>query len=465
MLRDNASTLRSLIAFFDVVAAIGIFLGINFSDATGFGSEPEPLFLIALLNAAAWPIALNSYGLYTSYRLLPLLPAVVGMLRAGVAVALVTLTGAFVFSAPFSPATTLACLAAQCVVLGGPRLLAMVGLRVLRQRGRNYRNLIILGSGARALEIAHGVRKHPEWGLRLVGFVDVDERPRDARVPERLFHPIAELPELLRQEVIDEVVVTLPRSLFGSLDFVASCCANIGVPVTILSDFFGEELPAPRPTRFGPHPALSFAPVHHSRGRLAVKRGLDVVLSGVLVVLTAPLAVAAAVAIRLDSPGPIVYRQVRCGLRGRRFELLKLRTMCADAEERRPALEDLNEMEGPVFKIRNDPRVTRVGRVVRRWSIDELPQLWNVLKGEMSLVGPRPPVPDEVSRYEMAERRRLSMRPGLTCSWQVGGRNDIKSFSDWVKLDLEYIDNWSLWEDMKLMARTVPTVVLRRGAS
>jgi exopolysaccharide biosynthesis polyprenyl glycosylphosphotransferase len=195
-----------------------------------------------------------------------------------------------------------------------------------------------------------------------------------------------------------------------------------------------------------------------------VKRAIDLTVAGTLLVLAAPALAVAGALIKLTSPGPVLFRQVRCGLYGRPFHMLKLRTMHQDAEQRRKDLEHLNEATGPVFKIRNDPRVTTVGRFLRRWSIDELPQLLNVIRGDMSLVGPRPPIPAEVAQYETFQRRRLSMRPGLTCLWQVNGRSDI-GFERWVELDLEYIDAWSLGHDFKILARTVPAVLRGKGAT
>jgi lipopolysaccharide/colanic/teichoic acid biosynthesis glycosyltransferase len=188
----------------------------------------------------------------------------------------------------------------------------------------------------------------------------------------------------------------------------------------MLSDVFGDLMPRPRAAEFGAHPALTFGVVHHSRSALWFKRVIDVLFASTLLVITAPVLALAALAIKLDSPGPVLFRQKRCGLNGRVFDVLKLRSMSADAEKRRGELIELNEMDGPVFKIRNDPRVTRVGRWLRRLSIDEVPQLWNVLRGEMSVVGPRPPVPSEVAKYEAWQRRRLSVRPGLTCICRNG---------------------------------------------
>ena len=244
---------------------------------------------------------------------------------------------------------------------------------------------------------------------------------------------------------------------------VVDACAMAGVPITLLSDVFGDFLPAPRVTRFGALPALSFAPVHHNPVKIFIKRAIDVVGAALLLVMILPVLTVAGIAIRMGSRGPIFFRQVRCGMNGRQFVMHKLRTMYVDAEERKQDLATQNEMDGPVFKMKNDPRITPVGRFLRRFSIDELPQIWDVLWGRMSLVGPRPSLPSEVGSYKTFQRRRLSMRPGLTCLWQVSGRNKI-GFDDWVRLDLEYIDTWSLRNDLKILVRTIPAVVSGSGS-
>ena len=195
-----------------------------------------------------------------------------------------------------------------------------------------------------------------------------------------------------------------------------------------------------------------------------MKRSIDVLGAAGALLVSAPVLALAAIAIKLDDGGPIFFSQTRCGLYGRRFSMIKLRTMCVDAEERKDDLVEMNEMDGPVFKVKLDPRITRVGAFLRKYSLDELPQFWNVLNGDMSMVGPRPTVPEEVLYYEISERRRLSMRPGITCIWQVGGRNEV-GFEEWVKLDLQYIDHWSLALDAKILAQTVPAVLMARGAS
>jgi exopolysaccharide biosynthesis polyprenyl glycosylphosphotransferase len=293
--------------------------------------------------------------------------------------------------------------------------------------------------------------------------MDEQDTPHDPRIPASRVHKFLDLNDVIREQVVDEVIIACPRSMLGSIGPVVAVCATAGIPMTLLSDLYGDYLPPPRVTHFGSLAALSFAPVHHRRAKLWVKRRLDVIGSATLLAVSSPLIAIAAMLIKLDSKGPVFFPQTRCGKHGRTFRIRKLRTLQSDAEELKAGLMKLNEMDGPVFKIREDPRITRVGRLLWRWSIDELPQCWNVLVGDMSLVGPRPPVPSEVDGYETFDRRRLSMRPGITCLWQVNGRNKI-GFADWVKLDLEYIDGWSLWLNLRIMFRTLPAIFRGTGA-
>jgi exopolysaccharide biosynthesis polyprenyl glycosylphosphotransferase len=215
---------------------------------------------------------------------------------------------------------------------------------------------------------------------------------------------------------------------------------------------------------FDGFPLLSFSTTPTNEALLFVRRILDIILAGFILVIFGPLVMLpAAILIKLTSSGPVFFKQTRCGLNGRQFVMYKFRSMVTNAEQLRVELEGLNEMDGPVFKSSRDPRITGVGKIIRRRSIDELPQIFNVLRGDMSLVGPRPPLPAEVAKYERWQRRRLSMKPGMTCLWQISGRNEV-SFDDWMKLDLTYIDNWSLLLDLKILLKTVPVVLLGRGA-
>ncbi len=219
-----------------------------------------------------------------------------------------------------------------------------------------------------------------------------------------------------------------------------------------------------RQTDFYGFPLLEFETFSAKQWQLFFKRVIDILLSLTLLLLFSPLIIVAIIAIKLESKGPVLFSQVRSGLNGRKFKLYKFRTMVVGAEMKKRELEKMNEMDGPVFKIRHDPRITRVGAILRKTSIDEIPQLINVLKGDMSIVGPRPPLPVEVELYKMWQRRRLSLKPGLTCIWQVSGRNRIQ-FEKWMEMDLEYIDKWSLWLDFKILFKTVFVVLFGYGAS
>jgi exopolysaccharide biosynthesis polyprenyl glycosylphosphotransferase len=422
---------------------------------------------------ALLPLALAiSLGWAVGYRIADLLPWKRGtdvppglrVAMAGYGITLMISSGVeYATNAPVWGWLTVVAATAQLVVLGGLRVL-LVQLTRAVERQRHTRNVLIAGSGPRALYVEEVIGRHPEWNMRIVGFVDRGKLAEGPSVEAHRIYPLDSIRELLRDQVIDEVIIACPRSKLEEMTGVVDAATDAGVPITLLSDLFGDLLPAPRVLRFGTLPALAFAPVYHSPAGLAVKRVIDVVGAAIGLVLGLPVLAAAAAAIKLDSPGPVLFLQTRCTRYGRPFVMPKLRTMVSDAPARRQELAARNEMDGPVFKIKRDPRVTRVGRLLRRYSIDEMPQLWSVLKGDMSLVGPRPPLPDEVASYQTFERRRLSMRPGLTCLWQVSGRNEI-GFDDWVRMDLEYIDTWSIWNDVKIMLRTIPAVLSGSGAS
>jgi exopolysaccharide biosynthesis polyprenyl glycosylphosphotransferase len=467
LLKAQSQRLRFLLATADVaLSGIVFLLVLSLAGApSGTGdSRIWSLVALGLIACLAWPITLENLNLYVSRRGQELFGVVSDLLIAG-AVSIVLLgAGAFLFRAPVSPIFPLLCGLGQLVALGSTRLTILAGLRWLRRRGKNFRRVLVIGSGPRARYVQRAIEKHPDWGLRLIGFVDDGDVPADDRIDTEKVHKLIEIPSLLRDNVIDEVIVACPRGMLSLIGPAVDACGKVGVPITLLSDLFGDYLPPPQVTRFDSLAALSFAPVHHSRNKLVVKRVIDLIGASVGLVLAAPVILGAAIAIRWDSEGPVFFSQTRCGHNGRRFRCWKLRTMCADAEEKQKELAHLNEMDGPPFKMKEDPRVTRIGRVLRRWSLDELPQLWNVLIADMSIVGPRPPTPKEVAEYGEGDRRRISMRPGLTCLWQINGRNGINEFQEWVKLDLAYIDSWSLSNDFRIMLRTIPAVFRRSGA-
>jgi exopolysaccharide biosynthesis polyprenyl glycosylphosphotransferase len=274
---------------------------------------------------------------------------------------------------------------------------------------------------------------------------------------------IEDLKKIVEDEVIDEVIFTVPIDDMPKCEQYISWCEEVGVAVHMKLDFIKTVVARTYPTNWDGLPMLTISATPQDPLRLLIKRTIDVAIASIALLVLSPVLIISAMLVKLTSKGPLIFKQRRVGLNGRQFMLYKFRSMYSDAEERKKELEALNEASGPVFKIRHDPRITPVGRSMRKYSIDELPQLWNVLRGDMSLVGPRPPVPEEVTKYERWQRRRLSMKPGITCLWQVSGRSQI-GFEEWMQLDLEYIDNWSLKLDAVILLRTMPAVILARGA-
>ncbi|MCL4126572.1 UNVERIFIED_CONTAM: hypothetical protein GTU68_048259 [Idotea baltica] len=301
--------------------------------------------------------------------------------------------------------------------------------------------------------------KNSELGVRVVGFIQSEDTFEHTSKVYDLAARIVASPRTferaLKRHAVDEVLFTDITPHISVVQELANIAAEEGVRVSLAADFFSLQIVGSEVSLVGNIPLVHYhlSPATHQSGALIFKRIIDVVVSIIALVLISPLLLAVCFAIRFESRGPILYRQRRVGLNGRTFMMLKFRSMIYE-----------NEMSGPVFKLKRDPRVTTVGKFIRRFSIDELPQLVNVLRGDMSLVGPRPPIPEEVDCYLRKQRRRLSMRPGLTCTWQVSGRNEIPSFEEWAKLDLAYIDSWSLWNDFKLLLRTIPAVIFGSGA-
>jgi exopolysaccharide biosynthesis polyprenyl glycosylphosphotransferase len=327
--------------------------------------------------------------------------------------------------------------------------------------------VMVVGTGARAIRMAGALERSVEYGVRLRGFLSEkggpetpSEIPLGAIYPVR---PVAELPAILRQHVVDEIVFAVGSESLADLEEVFLLCDEEGVRTRVAVDFFPHVNSTVSLDRFGATPLLTFSAAPYDEIRLLIKRTMDVALAAAGLVALAPFMALVAALVRLTSPGPAIFRQVRCGLNGRRFLFYKFRSMCENAEELKPAMAHLNTRE-TAFKIPDDPRLTPVGRYLRKFSIDELPQLWNVLRGDMSLLGPRPAVPSEVERYQRWQRRRLRMRPGLTCLWAVSGR-DAVDFETWMKMDMQYIDNWSLALDWKILLRTIPRVLTGRGAN
>ncbi len=279
--------------------------------------------------------------------------------------------------------------------------------------------------------------------------------------------PLQQLTQMLHEHSANGVIISARHIYFEQVEHAIKTCELEGVEAWLVADFFGTQVSHARFDELLGHPLLVFRTTPETSWQGVIKQFMDFFGSLFLLVLLTviPVIPAIAVAIKLTSPGPVLFRQQRSGLNGAPFTLYKFRTMVSNAEQFKHELEAMNEMSGPVFKVTNDPRVTPIGKFLRRYSLDELPQLFNVFRTEMSLVGPRPLPVDEVKRFEdFAHRRRLSVKPGLTCLWQISGRNQISDFKEWVRLDLEYIDHWSLWLDLKILFRTIPAVIAGTGA-
>lgn len=323
------------------------------------------------------------------------------------------------------------------------------------------RYVYIAGTTDTALRLARLVEQSGRYGLELAGFLAGE--PGEVRLSRSYpVHAFSELPRLLETRVVDDLLFAVDSRQLVELEDLLLLCEEEGVRTRFHVGFLPHLHSRVDLEYLAGEPLLTFSGAPHDEFRLLVKRALDITLSATALIVLLPAMLLIAALIRLTSPGPALFRQERCGLNGRRFTLYKFRTMVADAEARKAEVAHLN-VKKTAFKIPNDPRVTPLGRWLRKFSLDELPQLWNVLKGEMSLVGPRPPVPEEVERYERWQRRRLRMRPGLTCLWTLAGRDEV-DFDEWMRLDLEYIDRWSLLLDAEILLRTIPHVVFGRGA-
>jgi exopolysaccharide biosynthesis polyprenyl glycosylphosphotransferase len=322
-----------------------------------------------------------------------------------------------------------------------------------------------VGTGERALHLARGLEQSSEYGIRLRGFLN--ENPTGpSEIHLRATYkvlPVADLQSILSQHVVDEVIFAVGSESLAELEEVFLMCDEEGVRTRVAVDFFPHVNSTVSLDRFRETPLLTFSAAPYDEIRLLLKRTQDIALAAAGLLVLLPWMALIAILIRLTSPGPAIFRQVRCGLNGRLFLFYKFRSMVENAEELKKGLEHLNVRE-TVFKIPDDPRLTGVGRFLRKFSIDEWPQLWNVLRGDMSLVGPRPAVPGEVEQYKRWQRRRLRMRPGLTCLWAISGRDNV-DFETWMKMDMEYIDNWSLALDWKILLQTIPRVLTGRGAN
>lgn len=347
------------------------------------------------------------------------------------------------------------------VIMALVRIVTRGVLGTARRAGWDVRSRILIGTGLAARQYIDDVESNLDSGLRILGYVASLDTTGSLPLP--FLGDIRHIDTILAEHPVQGVVITLPVT-HPNLESVIRACDTQGIEVELALDGLWSRIASSDIIHGIGGSRLVLAAIPHSTIALVWKRATDILISAFALLVFSPIFLAVAIAIKLDDGGPVFFSQERVGQHKRIFRMHKFRSMRTDAEVLREKLLHLNEMSGPVFKLKNDPRVTRVGQFLRRTSLDELPQFWNVLVGDMSLVGPRPPLPREVKEYEHEQRRRLSVKPGLTCLWQISGRNDV-DFEEWMQLDLAYIDNWSYFEDWKILLKTVPAVLRRHGAS
>ncbi len=347
------------------------------------------------------------------------------------------------------------------------------GLRYYRSQSYNTRNVLVVGQGARAEQIIAAIQSDKGSGYQILGCLTVDQKNKHKKGQYisgtvKVLGSVSTLPIILTDDIVDEIIFAVDIKKIDCIEKLIRFAEYLGVKTRIVPDFqlekimYQPEIASISIQDFLGHPTLSLSTTPQRKNALLVKGIIDYCISGAGLLILSPLFLCITLLVKATSKGPAFFIQERCGLYGRTFLLIKFRTMVKDAEQLKKNLHKDNEADGPVFKINHDPRITRLGKFLRKTSLDELPQLLNVLMGHMSLVGPRPPLPDEVKKYEPWQRRRLSMKPGLTCIWQVNGRNNI-NFERWMRLDLEYIDQWSLTLDTKILIKTIKEVASFHG--
>jgi len=437
---------------------LAYYIRTNYFKVAVFGGTPEiqPLsefiWLFPIVAVAA-PLLLETQGFYSRPLLARRRTTVWQLAKASLLAMVVAIS--MLFLVKENPARSV-------IVLFGPVSFFLVFTKeeLVRQwvqsrlgQSQMRKRIILVGDRAETERLHKEMCRSGSEGVEVVACTNLNEAS------------IETLVELLHEHSANGVVLTAKHTFFGQIEKAIQACELEGVEAWLLADFFNTQVSQTTLDDFNGRPMLVFRSTPEDSWQKVAKHLIDFFGALAFLILLSPVFLFIALAIKLTSPGPILFRQRRAGLNGKPFTMLKFRSMVSDAEQLKDELRVFNEMEGPVFKVTKDPRITKIGGFLRRWSIDEWPQMVNVLLGQMSLVGPRPLPVDEVSRFDdLAHRRRLSVKPGLTCLWQVNGRNEVRNFKDWVRLDLEYIDNWTIWLDLKILWRTVPAVLAGTGA-
>jgi exopolysaccharide biosynthesis polyprenyl glycosylphosphotransferase len=468
MIRRHVTAFRLLFMAADGLSAVGLFAAVSilrFGAADWLGvwtAVGVNGWFLAATYGFAWVGATWLLGLYRLRVRWSIRSELVDLVRADILVAVATFTVLFLFKLPnVSRLFLIELFLAQIALSVAVRIATRLIFSWARSHGRNTRWVLVVGTGPAAQAFADRLERHVELGLRVVGHLALGDESTSPFPSHPVLGSADDIAAILHERVIDEVAICAPMADLRLVEPIASLCQAEGRIVRIPLDDLGFVLPGGRVEELDGLPILSLVHGPDRAIELVVKRLLDIAVALVALVVLSPVLLGVALWIRAVDGPPVLFRQVRVGLHGRRFEVVKFRTMVPDAPDRLASLADRNEIRGPAFKLTDDPRLTRTGQTLRRSSLDEVPQFVNVLRGQMSVVGPRPPTPEEVADYDVWHRRRLSMKPGITGLWQVAARRE-QEFDRWVALDLDYIDRWSLWLDFKIILRTVPAMLQGR---
>jgi len=462
MLKEKTGLVNTFIAIGDVIIAIISFNIALYIEFNQFPVLTKDSVILQLLIIIFWGVLVNGFGLNTLYRSRPysiIFLNCAGVAAIGAALMAVAILSFNLFYLGLRPLIFFA--ASDLILTFIFKLCIYIFFKRVRKKGYNFLNVLVIGDST-AASILRLILMRPEWGYKITAVIGDDYLEKEFG-DKYLFLPAnTDIEQLLKDKTIDEIILCKKDMNQKEIENTVQICSEMGIVFRMYSSFFNMLTNKTRLHFFGTMPLLTISNIPSNYLMLGIKKIFDFVFSLIMLIIFSPLFFIIAIIIKLDSKGPVFFRQKRVGLRGRRFYVYKFRTMVADAENLKEELEDQNEMDGPVFKIANDPRITRVGIFLRKSSLDEMPQFFNVLRGDMSVVGPRPPIPSEVKQYERWQHRRLSMKPGITCIWQVSGRNNIP-FEEWMKMDMEYIDNWSLKLDAIILVKTIRTVLKYDG--
>ena len=479
MLREQSKLIVQAHKVLDICLTSAAFIGAYFvkryllpEDFRGLTTGPN-YYIVLLMIIIIWYVTFTLFDLYKSYRKQTLGDILWNMAKAVSTAMLIMIFFIYIFKIKDVSRIMLGIFFMLDIgLLALSKGIAYNILAHYRKKGFGFRNILIIGSRERAKDVIDVIGDHLGSGYRIMGCLEVDQEDvgEDVKNGTQVIGTLDNLKNFLLEKVVDELIFAMPLKKMENPKKYMTMAEEIGVPVRIVPDWqiyklmYNPSIASIKFEEFFGIPTMKLGTTSPKYSDLLVKSAFDHFSASIALALLSPLFLVISFAIKFSSRGPVFFKQERCGVNGRKFAVYKFRTMKADAEAQRQELEVLNEMDGPVFKVKDDPRIIPfIGHLLRKTSLDELPQLINVLRGEMSLIGPRPPIPEEVDKYDFWQRRRLSMKPGLTCLWQITpNRNEVK-FEEWMKMDLKYIDTWSLWLDFKIIFKTARVMLNGAG--